>query len=136
CQLTLTGVYTTLRRLFALQPLLSKTLLRPDSSDPIRRLPITRWPDDQIARCLQMVSSLPVCGRTETNAKRDPWLLGLTETICWLPSVPTFNSTASPPLLFPQETGLETSSLPALESTSLQAPWHWMGLPYFCRSLL
>jgi hypothetical protein len=30
------GVYTTLRRLFALQPLRSKTLLPPDSSDPIR----------------------------------------------------------------------------------------------------
>jgi hypothetical protein len=36
-QLTLSGDYTTLRRLFALQPLRSKTLLRPDSSDPIRQ---------------------------------------------------------------------------------------------------
>jgi hypothetical protein len=34
---TATGYYTTLRRLFAHQPLRSKTLLRPDSSDPIRQ---------------------------------------------------------------------------------------------------
>jgi len=30
-------IYTIVRHLFALQPLRSKTLLRPDSSDPIRQ---------------------------------------------------------------------------------------------------
>ena len=37
CPAEICGVYTTLRHLFSLRPLRSKSLLRPDSSDPIRQ---------------------------------------------------------------------------------------------------